>query len=132
MRRSYYWGMAALMGPAGIPAPTIKTIFKSALTGGFRVRAKRALEWANQGSRTADQSCEGGSSMTPEETNRLRAAARCIDKAERGLGLLARGERRDLLRDNFHWVTDSAHAGRILAAVEDMYPILRSRWRKFD
>jgi len=119
------------MGPAGIPAPTIKTIFKSALTGGFRVRAKRALEWANQGSRTADQSCEGGSSMTPEETNRLRAAARCIDQAEKDLGRLSRSERRDLLLDAFRWVRDWEHAEWILTAVEDMYPALRSQRRKF-
>ena len=63
--------------------------------------------------------------MTPEEANRLRAAARCIHQAEKNLGPLSRSERRDLLLDTLRWVRGWDHAGWILAAVEDMYPVLK-------
>jgi hypothetical protein len=48
--------------------------------------------------------------MTPQEVNLLRAAARCIHKAEKEHGPRTRSQKLDLLEDNFMWIRGREHA----------------------
>ena len=62
---------------------------------------------------------KGHQEMTPSEDKLLRAMGRKIREAEMELGALTRGQKCDLLLDNFSQIVDSEHAAYVLAAIED-------------
>lgn len=60
-----------------------------------------------------------GRVLSTEEKALLLVMAQKIKDAERDLGTLTAGQRRDLLQDNFSQIRDCEHAGYVVAMLED-------------